>query len=1065
METESSAARRALLQRYLRGKPLTANRATIPRRTSDGPAPLSYSQQQIWMHSHLAGDVPLYNEPITIQRHGQLDRRAFERSFTQLVRRHEAWRTTFEWRGERAVQIVRPAPAHIAIPAVDLRNIANAEAEALRLATADALKPYDLARGPLYRLRIVSLGENEHRIYITLHHLIFDGVSLYRVMLPELLTLYESFCKGEKPTLPPLPIQYADYAAWQREMIKALSPEQLAYWRNVCADAPLLELKTDKPRPAVQSYAGAALCFEIPKETAAALKSLSQQHGATPFMTLFAAFLALLHEYSGQEDIVLGGISSGRQHAETLGLLGCFLNTLPIRCTFAKTLPFIDLLARVRTAVLGAVSHEEAPFELLVQNFARKRDPSRAPLVQALIVMEPPLDPLPQGWEFTHMDVDTGTAKFDLQLGLDDRPDALQCRFIYNTDLFERSTIERLSQRWLQLLDRIVATPDETVAGLTSAASPEYIAPRAKWHGRRTNYPRDRAIHELFEEQARRNPCGIALVCGDMHVSYDELNRRANLLARALQERGVGRDVPVGVQMARSLEMIVALLAVLKAGGAYVPLDPAYPAQRIAFMIEDAQAHVVLTERALAQCRASDDSNLSRAAGAEDPAYIMYTSGSTGTPKGVAVPHRAVVRLVRDTNYATFSSHETFLQLAPISFDASTFEIWGALLNGAKLVLAPTGVSTLEQIGATVRDHRVTTLWLTSALFNAMVDERLADLRGVHQLLAGGDVLSVAHVRKALRELPNTRLINGYGPTESTTFACCYTIPRDIPADQPVPIGRPIANTTVYILDEAQREVAVGETGELCIGGDGLARGYWRRPELSDEKFVANPFESGARLYRTGDLARWRSDGTIAFLGRKDEQIKLRGFRIEPGEIEAALREQPHVQDAAVLLRGDALVAYVAGAVDSPALEAALRHKLPDYMIPSAFVSLSGLPRTANGKVDRAALPAPLRDDGFQPPSTPLEQRLAQMWMELLGVGRIGVTENFFELGGDSLRALRFVNRLREQLGLQLSITSVFAAPTIKEMAALLQQPAVTREAPHRIGAVDRAARRTRRSL
>jgi amino acid adenylation domain-containing protein len=1076
--TRVMEARRALLQRYLRGEVARGETkpATIPKREGSGPAPLSYTQQQIWLHSQLAGAYLIYNEPITIHRRGELNVSVLERSFLEIIRRHESWRTTFEWKGERAVQIVHPAPGQLEIPCVDLRAHPQADTEARRLATEDVGQPFDLARGPMYRLLLVRLGDLEYRLYLTLHHIIFDGVSLYRVLLPELLASYDAFARDESPEFDELPIQYADYSSWQREAIKEIPPDQLSYWQSVCADLPVLELKTDHPRPAIQTYAGAMELFQISPATTAALKALSQEQGATLFMTMTAAFMALLHGETGQEDMLVGGVSSGRQHEETMNLLGCFLNTVAIRCAFSKDLPFTDLLARVRSATLGALSHD-VPFELLVQKLIRKRDPSRPPLVQALIVVEPPLEGLKEGWAFTHMDIDPGTVKFDLQLGLDDREEGFSSQFIYNTDLFERETIKALKSRWLELLDRIVATPAQRLHDLTAAVGrnpADLEKPPLEWSGTRTQYPRDSAIPKIFEEQAQREPSAVALVFQDTQLSYDALNRRANQLARRLQKLGVKRDGPVGVWMERSPEMAIALLAILKAGAAYVPLDPSYPPERLALMIADTQMAVILTQEriqrggtlpadvaqmlnvAAGDLTDEDDSNLENDVRAEDLAYVMYTSGSTGTPKGVAVPHRAVVRLVRETNYASFSPNETFLQLAPISFDASTFEIWGPLLNGGKLVVMPPAPPTLEEIGRAISTHGVTTLWLTSGLFNAMVDERLSDLRPLRQLLAGGDILSVPHVSKALRELPSTRLINGYGPTESTTFACCYTIAPDERLGGAIPIGQPIANTTAHILDENLQPVPVGVSGELFIGGDGLARGYWRQTELTAEKFIADPFsvEPGARLYRTGDLARWRGDGAIEFLGRADNQIKLRGYRIEPGEIETALKRQPDILDSAVVLRQDTpgdkrLIAYVVreqsvtSEFNQSAMMAALRKSLPEYLVPSAIMALPALPRTPNGKLDRNALPEPPSSrpmDSAGAPQTRFEEKVAAIWAEVLGVESVGRTDNFFDLGGHSLSGLRLVNQLREALGEHLALAIVFEAPTVARMADFLEE-------------------------
>ncbi len=1092
VKSDAEKARQLLLQKYLRGGAARGETSVIVKRTSSAPAPLSHSQQQIWLHSQLAGDWPIYNEPITIHRRGELDVAALERSFTEIVRRHEAWRTTFAWSGNEARQIVQPAPERIAIPFLDLRSHSQPEAEALRLATEDAREPFNLTRGPLYRLRLLRLHDDEHRLFLTLHHIIFDGVSLYRILLPELLSFYESFARNEKRALPEPAIQYPDYAIWHRQI--SISPEHFTYWQNTLRHAPVLDLPIDKPRPRTQSYAGAMELFAVPTATATALKALSQQQAATPFLTMTAAFVALLHGYTGDEDIVTGTVSSGRQRPEVSDLLGCFLNTIPLRCLFSKRDSFEELLRRVRSATLSALAHE-VPFELLVQKFGQNRDPGRAPLFQTLIVMEPPLDPLPEGWSFTHTDVDAGTAKFDLQLDLDDRVEGLTGRFVYNSDLFERKTIELLKSRWLDLLGRIASSPRERLENLTAWSSVvARTLPPPEWEGPRSDYPRDKSIHQIFEEQAQLTPAAVAVVFGNAQLSYDELNRRANRLARHLRKLGVRPDVPVGLWMERSADMIVALLAILKAGGAYVPLDPSYPAKRLRWMISDTlfpssraqpvrltpfaqgklrevegsrctQAAVILSQESLhARVEANangtqivfaeafpneDDSNLEVDVGGENLAYIIYTSGSTGQPKGVTVPHRAVVRLVKATDYVSFSANETFLQLAPISFDASTFEIWGALLNGGKIAVLPTVSPTLEEIGRAISAQGVTTLWLTSALFNAMVDERLEDLRPLRQLLAGGDVLSVAHVRKVLAALPNTRLINGYGPTESTTFACCHTI-ESVPSDnRSIPIGKPIANTTAYILDETLHRVPISEVGELYLGGDGLARGYWNREDLTAEKFVRDPFgaRSNGRLYATGDLARWRQDGAIEFLGREDSQIKLRGFRIEPGEIENALKKQPDVRDGVVVVRENVpgqkrLHAYVAGSAAPQTLLAALRKSLPDYMVPSTITTLDSLPRTSNGKIDRNALPAPpvsAKDESFIAPKTPLEKTIASVWAAVLGLDRVSRSDNFFELGGHSLAGLRVVNQLSELLRQRLQPSVFLSAPTVAAMAELLE--------------------------
>ena len=677
--------------------------------------------------------------------------------------------------------------------------------------------------------------------------------------------------------------------------------------------------------------------------------------------------------------------------------------------------------------------------------------------------------------------------------------------------------------RFATLLNGMVEDQTQRISQLPLLSAAERHQVLVEFNNTRTNYPRNALIHELFEEQARRTPSAVAVVFGDTQLGYDELNGRANRLARRLKELGVSREVPVGIWMDRSLEMVTGLLAVLKAGGAYVPLDPAYPVERLLFMINDTGTPIILTQtRFKSYCpdafgkvlcldadefAGEDDTNFASEGCAEDLAYVMYTSGSTGTPKGVAVPHRAVVRLVRKTDYVSFSSQETFLHLAPISFDASTFELWGALLNGGKLVVMPPAQPSLEEIGNAIREHDVTTLWLTSGLFNAMVNERLSDLRPLRQLLAGGDVLSVPHVRKALRKLTSTRLINGYGPTESTTFACCHIIESGAPLDSSVPIGRPIANTTAYILDSKLQPVPIGVTGELFLGGDGLARGYWRRPELTAAKFISDPFggEPDARLYKTGDLGRWLPDGKIEYLGRNDFQVKIRGFRIELGEIEARLRACAGVQDARVIAKeygeqGTRLIAYIIpapgcalplpkmhrregagsgvteevvmpekasraprlhdlsvvrlddGSENAEAetiwasqkllireIRASLVQQMPEFMIPAAFVFLGQMPLTANGKLDRSALPSPDHSTvirrGYEVPVGDVELVIARIWQELLGVDRVGRQDHFFELGGHSLMVITLIERLRQQ-GLSTNVRTVFITPTLGALAA-----------------------------
>jgi aspartate racemase len=727
----------------------------------------------------------------------------------------------------------------------------------------------------------------------------------------------------------------------------------------------------------------------------------------------------------------------------------------------------------VREVTFGAYDHAEIPFEQLVEELKPERDMSRTPIFQVALAMQN----VPQhalelrGLRLSPQPSDSGTAKFDLTLFAFEQGAGLRLVLEYCTDLFEPDTARRLLGNFRTLLDGVIADPDRPLSALPLLTEPERHQLLVEWNATAADYPRDATIGELFRAQAERTPDAVAVLAGTERLTYGELEARANQLGHHLRSRGVGPETRVAVCLDRSAGLVVGLLGVLKAGATYVPLDPGDPPARLESLLRDAGAGALLTERRrcgsfppdwAARAICLDENREVIAREPSDPpaaplagqlACVMYTSGSTGTPKGVAVPHRAVVRLVRGTEYFQGGPSETFLQLAPVAFDASTFEIWGALLTGARLVVAPPGTLSLEEIGRVVRDHGVTTMWLTAGLFHLMVDRGVEDLRGVRQLLAGGDVLSPAHVVRVLHELPHCRLVNGYGPTESTTFAACHPVAADDPRGS-VPIGRPIANTRAYVLDRRMQPVPAGMPGELYLGGAGLARGYLGRPGLTADRFVPDPFgpvfggELGGRLYRTGDRARWRWDGTLEFLGRLDEQIKLRGHRIEPGEIESALGELAGVRAAVVVAREDhpgekRLVGYLVPDGPAPGVEEVrdfLRQRLPDYMVPSAFVVMETLPLSPTGKVDRRALPAPSDarsglEAAFVAPRGPVEELLAAIWAAVLRVDRVGIHDNFFELGGHSLLATQVISRILSTLGVELPLRTVFEAPTVARMA------------------------------
>ncbi|HEY0733388.1 MAG TPA: amino acid adenylation domain-containing protein [Herpetosiphonaceae bacterium] len=984
---------------------------------------------------------------------------------------------------------------------------------------------------------MLRLSADEHVLLLTMHHSVADGWSMGGFFL-ELSALYAAAIGGTAPVLPPLPIQYADYAVWQRDWLQgAVLERQLNYWRQQLADLPVLELPTDHPRPPIPSLRGALHRFTLPKALSDELVALSRREGVTLFMTLLTAWQVLLSRYSGQHDIAVGTPIAGRTHAETEGLIGFFVNTLVLRADLSGNPSFHQLLRQVREVCLSAYAHQDLPFEQLIEALQPERDLSRNPLFQVMFALQnAPLSALTlPGLTLSPVEVANEIAKFDLTLNLEEGPEGLSGWIEYSTELFEAATITRLLGHYQMLLAGIVADPNRRLADLTLLDAAERRQLLVLWNDTQLAYPSNAGIHQLFEAQAARTPNAAAVIFEERQLTYGELNVRANQLAHYLRAHGVGPEVRVGLCVERSLDLIVGLLGILKAGGAYVPLDPAYPAQRLALMLADTQAPLILTRQAIydAQrplfeglpqdanpaatgdhqakainptviCLDSDwtaiagesEANPGSSVGGDSLAYVMYTSGSTGLPKGVSVTHRNVIRLVSSPNYARLSADDVFLQFAPISFDAATLEVWGALLNGARLVVFPAGTPSLAELGQALERYQVTILWLTAGLFHQMVDNQLDSLRSVRQLLAGGDVLSVPHVQKVLRTLDGCQLINGYGPTENTTFTCCYPMRHGEQVGLSVPIGRPISNTRVYVLDRHLKPVPVGVSGELYAGGDGVGRGYLNRPDLTAERFVPDPFgDPGARLYRTGDLVRYRPDGNLEFLGRRDAQVKLRGYRIELGEIEAVLLRHPAVQECAVLVREDVpgdrrLVAYVVEELRTqnlepgieqrtenkeqssiaglpsptateaeasrglgqgprvrattesliPALRAFVQAELPAYMVPAAFVVLPALPLSPNGKLERRALPAPdaawsTLDDSFVAPQSPIEEVLAGIWAGVLRLERVGIHDNFFALGGHSLLATQVISRIREAFQVELPLRALFEAPTVAQLA------------------------------
>jgi amino acid adenylation domain-containing protein/FkbM family methyltransferase len=1033
-----------------------------------GALPLSFAQERLWFLDRLEPGSTAYNIPGAWRLGGALDGAALERALGEIVRRHEVLRTVFAEVDGSPVQVVAPFGG-FALPVEDLSDLGEADREAAvrQRFGEEARRGFDLSAGPLFRAALLRLGAEEHVLLLSMHHVVSDGWSM-GVLFRELSALYEAYREGRESPLPDLPVQYADYAVWQREQLAGeVLDRQLSYWKERLGGAPeLLELPTDHPRPAVQTYRGAAVQVELSPELLERLQALGRSEGATLYMTLLGAFQVLLSRYAGSEDVVVGSPIAGRTRGEVEALIGFFVNTLVLRTDLSGDPSFRETLRRVREATLGAYEHQEVPFERLVAELQPERSLSHSPLFQVMFTLQDIGGggaALP-GLEVSGAGAAMEIAKFDLSLTLAATPRGLRGGLSYSTDLFERGTVERMLGHLERVLEQVAADADVRLSRLELLGDEERARLLALGEGAAPEFPRA-TVDALFAQAAAAAPEAVALAWDGGRMTYAELDARANRLAQHLRRAGVAAGTRVGVCLERGPEMVVATLAALKAGGAYVPLDPAYPAERLAFMLADTALPVLVTESRLADRLPPHDARVvlvdgdAAAIAAEsadalgagtDPeaaAYVMYTSGSTGRPKGVEVPHRAIVRLVRGQDFVSIDPSDVFLQLAPASFDAATLELWGPLLNGARLAIHPAEQPTVESIGRALAEHGVTVLWLTAGLFHLVVEERIEILRGVRQLLAGGDVLSVPHVRRVLAELPETALINGYGPTENTTFTCCHRI-TSVDDGSSIPVGRPIANTYVRVLDAAMQPAPVGVPGELYAGGAGLALGYLDQPELTAEKFVADPYLPGARLYRTGDRVRWQADGTVEFLGRVDTQVKIRGFRVEPGEVEAVLRAWPGVREAAVVVREDTagdrrLVAYLAGEGAADAVREHLRGQLPEHMLPAAFVFLDELPLTPNGKLDRKALPAPdfaPAEERYVAPRTPVEEVLAGIWAEVLRLERVGVEESFFDLGGHSLLATRVVSRIREVFGVELPLRALFEGPTVAELAGRVEE-------------------------
>lgn len=1109
--SELSPAKRALLARLLKEKGVANSRLPIMRRKGASKTlPLSYAQQRLWFLNQLDSDSAVYNINMLIPLPAALMAGIIEKSLNEIIRRHESLRTSFRAVAGEPVQVIVPE-LKIELPVIDLTHIREAEAceaEAMRLAQDEAQRPFDLATLPLMRAKLWRLDEKHQLLLLTMHHIITDGVSL-RILSEELTALAVAFAGGQRSPLPELPVQYGDYAVWQREWLQGeVMEQQLHYWKQQLNELSILQLPTDFARPAVSTHRGAEHPIEFPQELSARIGELSRQEGATLFMTLLAGFQILLSRYSGQDDIVVGTTVAGRDRLELERLIGFFVNTLVLRTDMSGDPTFREALARVREVCVGAYAHQDLPFEKLVEELQPERSLSRNPLFQVTFqLLSADAPPMPtarvanvsgeaaihvEGANETEsfniedalhgrlaaLDVERETATFDLTFDLWEMKGQLFGRVEYSTELFDADTIARMLANYQQLLEAAVSDPDKSISALRILSERERVLLLKEWNETRADYSTDTCLHELFEQQAQRTPQAVAVVFEDEQLTYEELHLRSNQLARFLRRRlEVRPERIVGVLMERSLEMVVALLGVLKAGAAYVPLDPSYPQERLTFMLEDAAASVLLTEERLAfllpeyqgqvvlidaeRAGIEQESTEAFQSGvtAENLAYVIYTSGSTGRPKGVMIPHRAICNhMLWMSRALPLGEADAVLQKTPISFDASVWEFYAPLISGARLVMArPEGQKDSAYLVAAIDEFEVTVVQLVPSQLQMLLDEpTLERCRSLRRVCCGGEVLQGA-LRERLSARLDVELYNLYGPTEASIDATAWKCePDDERAI--IPIGRPIANTQTYILDRNLQLVPIGVAGEIFIGGQGVARGYLHRADTTAEKFIPDPFNSepGARLYRTGDLARYLPDGSIEFLGRLDHQVKVRGFRIEPGEIEALLLTHTAIEKAVVLVREDVpgdkrLVAYVVAEPQHAGLTAELteltselRHylksKLPEHMLPSAFVLLEDLPLTPGGKLDRRALPSveearPALDEIYQTPRTPVEEIVANIWGTILRLDGIGVNDNFFELGGHSLLGTQVISRVREAFSVEIPLRTLFESPTIGGMA------------------------------
>ncbi|MBD2208314.1 amino acid adenylation domain-containing protein [Nostoc linckia FACHB-104] len=1053
--------------------------------TTTNQHPLTFTQQQLWFINQLQPGTATYNIPVAVHLTEKLNVPALVGSLNEIIQRHDILRTSFELvDGEPIQKVVDFITFNL--PEVDLCHLPDEQqqTEVQKLFLQEAESSFDFQKAPLLRAKLLHLSA-ESILILNLHHLVGDGWSI-NLLVQELSVIYQALVAGKPSPLPAMTLQYADFTYWQRNWLQGeIIDKYLAYWQQqLRGNLPILQLPTDRPRPPIQTFKGKQQKFVLSPKLTAALKQLSQQEESTLFMTLLAAFQTLLYRYTGQEDILVGSPIANRNRAELEQLIGCFVNTLVLRTNLEGNPKFREFLGRVRKVAIDAYTHQDLPFEKLVEALQPNRDLSYNPLFQVMFVLQNPASN--SIWKTEELE--TGTAKFDILLSMIDSEEGLTGTLEYNTDLFNADTIARMLGHFQTLLEGVVSYPNQSISELPLLTTAERQTLLLDWNHTEVDYPQAACIHHLFEAQVEKTPDAIALIFTDQELTYRELNHRANQLAHYLQNLGVEPDTLVGICMERSIEMVVGILAIMKAGGAYLPLDPTYPQERLAFMLADAQLSLLLVQPYLiAQLpphtakvitidadgatfadysQVNPDSNVQL----ENIAYVIYTSGSTGKPKGAINTHKGLCnRLLWMQDTYQLTSSDRVLQKTPFSFDVSVWEFFWPLFTGATLVVAkPGGHQDASYLVQLITQQQITTLHFVPSMLQVFLEApELEKCSSIKRVICSGEALPF-ELQERFFECLNSELHNLYGPTEAAidvTFWCCQANNHQ----KIVPIGRPIANTKIYILDKQLQPVPIGVPGELHIGGVGLARGYWNRPQLTNEKFINSPFDSSKYLYKTGDLARYRADGTIEYLGRIDRQVKVRGFRIELGEIEAVITQNPSVREIVVIAQENRLIAYVVPKTTFAVNE--LRHflkeKLPEYMLPSALIVLTALPLTPNGKVDHSALPAPdkLRPElanNYQAPQSDVETSIARVWKQVLHLEKVGIHDNFFDLGGHSLLVVQVNNKLREILQRDLSVVEIFQNPTIKSLAEHLNQKS---SAPTTLGEMRQRVNKQREAL